>query len=117
MDVEFKARTSFAKSYLFLGVICYGICCIISYVFGLVYLFGTFCNVNECGGPYNYAYAYNWSFWWNFMITMSLQIYFAHVCKLYAKQASPEYRAQREQMVGQQIGYQQVHYPPPQPGQ
>ena len=52
--------------------------------------------------------AFNYAFWFNFVIAMAIQTYYAHVCKLYAKQASPEYRAQREHMVGQRIGYQHV---------
>ena len=57
MENEFKARTRFAKAYLFFGVICTGICFVISYTYGLIYLYGTFCDEVNCHG---YIYAYNY---------------------------------------------------------
>ena len=85
-------RTKFANLYRSLGVIIYGILSIIGYAVVTFWLDNSdFCNHNtydkddpriDCGTA---IWAYNITFWIHFIITMAIQWYFSHVCKLYAE--------------------------------
>ena len=44
MDIELKARTRFAKAYLWIAVVVNGICMIASYVVNVIYISADFCN-------------------------------------------------------------------------
>ena len=57
MDIELKARTSFAKAYLWIAVVLNGICMIASYVVNVIRLTTDFCDDADCGG-FIYAYSF-----------------------------------------------------------
>ena len=44
MDIELKARTRFAKAYLWIAVVVNGICMIASYVVNVIYISADICS-------------------------------------------------------------------------
>ena len=119
---DHETRTKFARAYLVFGVFVNGaaqLCCM---VLGWIQ-FSIWCNAQDYGPYYNcgtYIASYQYSFWVNFVWTVLLQLYFAHVCKLFANLIDPQNPHTVQHMPdGQQVTYAAdgtaYQQPPPQP--